>query len=41
VKVLAHDPALKRTHGFCISQDGFLYFGSGSHLMRCKLPPQN
>jgi outer membrane protein assembly factor BamB len=41
VKVLGHDPALKRTHGFCISQDGFLYFGSGSHLMRCKLPPQN
>jgi len=38
VKVLAHDPALKRTHGFCIAQDGFLYFGSGSHLMRCKLP---
>ena len=40
-KVVARDPALKRAYGFCIAHDGMLYFGSGSHLMRCKLPKQH
>jgi hypothetical protein len=38
VKVVARDAALKGAHGFCITRTGMLYFGSGSHLMRCKLP---
>jgi outer membrane protein assembly factor BamB len=39
-KVVVRDPALKQAYGFCIAHDGMLYFGSGSHLMRCKLPKQ-
>jgi len=38
VKVVARDPSLKRTHGFCIARDEMLYFSSGSRLMRCRLP---
>jgi hypothetical protein len=39
-KAIARDPALARAFGYCISHDGYLYFGSGSHLLRCKLPAQ-
>ncbi len=39
-RVVARDPALKSAYGFCVAHDGLLYFGSGSHLMRCQLPKQ-
>ena len=36
--VVARDANLQGAYGFCIASDGFLYFGKGSHLMRCRLP---
>jgi outer membrane protein assembly factor BamB len=40
-RIVARDAKLKSAYGFCIAHDGMLYFGSGSHLMRCPLPAQN
>lgn len=36
-KVLARHQSLTRAHGFYITDDGVLYYGSGATLMRCKL----
>jgi hypothetical protein len=40
-KVIGRDPVLARAFGFCVSHDGWLYFGAGSHLLRCQLPAQD
>lgn len=37
-KIIGRHPSLKNAWGFCISRDGFLYFGAHGHLMRCQLP---
>lgn len=41
IQVVARNDALKTAHGFAIAHDGMLYFGSGSHLMRTRLPKQD
>ena len=35
--VLARHESIRRAHGFCVTDDGMLYYGSGATLMRCKL----
>jgi hypothetical protein len=37
-RVLGRHPSLKNAWGFCIAQDGWLYYGSLGHLMRCRIP---
>ncbi len=37
VRVLARHDSLKRTHGFLVTEDGWLYYGSGSSLWRSRL----
>jgi outer membrane protein assembly factor BamB len=36
-RIIARDAGLKDIQGFHVAQDGMLYFGSGSHLKRCRL----
>lgn len=36
-KVVTRDPSLKRAHGFFVTGDETLYYGSSSRLMRCRL----
>ncbi len=43
VQVIARDPSIGRpgaraAHGFFVTPEGILYFGSGATLMRCRLP---
>jgi outer membrane protein assembly factor BamB len=35
--VVARDQSLKHAHGFYVTADAVLYYGSGSRLMRCRL----
>jgi hypothetical protein len=37
-KIIARHPSLENAMGFYVTQDRVLYYGSGSHLMRSKLP---
>lgn len=37
VRILARHESIARAHGFCITRDGTLYYGSGATLMRCSL----
>lgn len=37
--IVMRDPALEHAYGFYVTSDDTLYFGSGSHLMRCHVPP--
>jgi hypothetical protein len=37
VQVIARHPSLKGAHGFYVSSEGILYYGSGPTLWRCKL----
>jgi outer membrane protein assembly factor BamB len=37
-EVVGRASELRDAHGFCVTRGGMLYFGSGAHLMRCKLP---
>ncbi|MBT3376450.1 MAG: hypothetical protein HN742_41750 [Lentisphaerae bacterium] len=37
VTVIARHPSLKKAHGFLVSEDGMLYYGSGSSVWRCSL----
>ena len=37
VRVLARHESLRRAHGFLVTDDGALYYGSGATLMRVKL----
>jgi len=39
VRVLARDPSISDAHGFMVSDDGVLYYGSGAELWRCDLLP--
>lgn len=36
--VVGRHPSLKGAHGFMVTTDGVLYYGSGPELWRCKLP---
>ncbi|MDH7570156.1 MAG: hypothetical protein QHJ73_11290, partial [Armatimonadota bacterium] len=36
-RVVARDASLKNAHGFLVTSDGTLYYGSGARLMRCRL----
>jgi len=36
--VLGRHESIARAHGFCVSRDGALYYGSGANLWRCELP---
>ena len=35
--VIARHKSIEQAHGFLVTQDGILYYGSGPALMRCKL----
>lgn len=35
--VIARDKSLSNAFGFCVTRDETLYYGCGSHLMRCRL----
>jgi hypothetical protein len=37
VKVVGQDPSLAKAFGFFVTPDEELYYGSGAHLMRCRL----
>jgi hypothetical protein len=37
VEVLGRHDSLKRAHGFLVTEEGWLYYGSGSSLWRCRL----
>ena len=37
VKIIARHESISPAHGFCITSDGGLYYGSGATLMRCRL----
>ena len=37
VKILARHDSLKRAHGFLVTEDAWLYYGSASSLWRCRL----
>ena len=36
-RIIARDKSLKHAHGFFVTPDETLYYGSGSRLMRCRL----
>ena len=37
VEVLGRHKSLKKTHGFLVTADGMLYYGSGNSVWRCRL----
>lgn len=39
-KIVARHKSLEHTHGFFVTRDEVLYYGSGPRLMRCKLGQQ-
>ena len=39
VQVLGRHPSIARAHGFMVTADGTLYYGSGPELWRCRLVP--
>jgi outer membrane protein assembly factor BamB len=36
-RIVARDPVLAKAYGFYMTQEGVLYFGAQSHLMRCRV----
>ena len=38
VRIVGKHPSLDRVHGFLVTSDGALYYGSGADLWRCRLP---
>lgn len=38
-KIVGQDPSLAKSFGFFVTPDEVLYYGSGAHLMRCRLHP--
>ncbi|MFP3903059.1 MAG: hypothetical protein ACLFWB_02335 [Armatimonadota bacterium] len=37
ISLIGRHEAINDAHGFYVSEDGMLYFGSGTHLWRCRL----
>jgi len=39
-RVLARHESISSAHGFMVTEDGVLYYGSGTHVWRCRLLPE-